>query len=172
MYQDADSIPVEEGKTAAASPRVAVRSCVVLEPAHAEKQHAREPGDLLGVLGDKPRPVREGHKPNGGRERSGEVGLRRSTGEPAEQGRATFQGGRGGKGAGRGEHRSITHASDTERNTHVPGVEWCATSSIGKEAGTVHRFAPPCDLQSPSGQLLRSEAASLARSRWCDVAGV
>src|SRR5215813_1423802 len=163
---------VEEGNTAAALPRVAVWSCVVLEPAHAEKQHAREPGDLLCVLVKGSRPVREGHKPNGGRERSGEVGPRRSTSEPAEQGRATFHGGRGGKGADRGEHRSITHASDTERNTHAPGVEWCATSSIGKEAGTVHRFAPPCDVESAPGQLLRSEAASLTRSRWSNVAGV
>src|SRR5262245_38563331 len=59
------------------------RSCVVEEPAHAEKQHAREPGDLLHVLVERSRPVREGHKPNGGHERSGEVGLRRSTSEPA-----------------------------------------------------------------------------------------
>jgi hypothetical protein len=44
-------------------------SCVVLEPAHAEKQHAREPGDLLCVLVEGSRPVREGHKPNGGRAR-------------------------------------------------------------------------------------------------------
>ena len=41
---------VEEGNTAAALTRAAGRSCVVLEPAHAEKQHAREPGDLLCVL--------------------------------------------------------------------------------------------------------------------------
>src|SRR5215471_20435284 len=92
--------------------------------------------------------------------------------EPAEQRGATFRGGRGGKGADRGEHGSITHASDTERNTHVPGVGRCATSSIGKEAGTVHRFAPPCDLESAPGKLLRSEAASLARSGRSDMAGV
>ena len=75
------------------------------------------------------RPVREGHKPNGGRERTGEVGLRRSTGEPVEQGRATFRGGRGGKGADEGEHRSIAHVPDTERETHVPGIARCAASS-------------------------------------------
>src|SRR5262245_61244924 len=75
------------------------RSCVVEEPAHAEKQHAREPGDLLDVLVERSRPVREGHKPNGGHERSGEVGLCRSTGEPAEQRSASFRGGWGGKGA-------------------------------------------------------------------------
>ena len=163
---------VEEGNTAAALTRVAARSCVVLEPAHAEKQHAREPGDLLGVLGDKPRPVREGHKPKCGRERAGEVGLCRSTVEPSEQRGATLCGGRGGKGADRGEHRSITHASDTERNTCVPGVGRCATSSIGKEAGTLHRFAPPFELEFAPGQLLRVEAASIARSRWSDMAGV
>src|SRR5690242_1345316 len=99
---------VEEGNTAAALTRVVVRSCIVLEPAHAEKQHAREPGDLLGVLVEGSRPAREGHKPKCGRERSGEVGLRRSTAEPLEQGGVTFRGGRGGKGADRGKHRSIT----------------------------------------------------------------
>ena len=36
----------------------------------------------------RPRPVREGHKPHGGHERTGEVGLCRSTSEPAEQRRA------------------------------------------------------------------------------------
>jgi len=163
---------VEEGNTAAALTRVVARSCVVLEPAHAEKQYAREPGDLLDVLARTARPVREGHKPKCGRERSGEVGLGRSTAEPAEQRRATFGGGRGGKGADRGEHRSITHASDAERNTHVPGVERCATSSIGKEAGTVHRSAPPSELEFAAGQLLRIEAASFARGRWSNVAGV
>src|SRR6516164_759697 len=173
MEQNADSVPRGGRQHGSCDKREWLfRSCVVVEPAHAEKQHAREPGDLLYVLVEGSRPVREGHKPQCGCERSGEVGLRRSTREPAEQGGATFHGGRGGKGADRGEHRSITHASDTERNTHVPGVEWCATSSIGKEAGTVHRFASPCDLESAPGQLLRSEAASLARSRWCDVAGV
>ena len=55
-------------------------------------------GDLLHVLVSGPRPVREGHKPNCGRERTGEVGLCRSTRGPAEQGRTAFRGGPGGKG--------------------------------------------------------------------------
>src|SRR6185503_5490333 len=121
---------------------------------HAEKQHAREPGDLLYVLVEGSRPVRKGHKPNGGRERTGEVGLRRSTCEPAEQRGATLGGGRGGKGPDRGEHRAVTHVPDPEREAHVTGAERCATSSIGKEAGTIHRSAPPCDAQPASGQLL------------------
>jgi len=37
-------------------------------------------------------------------------GLCRTTCEPAEQGRATFRGGWGGKGTDEGEHRSIAHA--------------------------------------------------------------
>src|SRR5215471_18233747 len=107
MEQDADSVPV--GRKA--------------------KQHAREPGDLLHVLVKRSRPVREGHKPNGGRERTGEVGLCRSTHEPVEQRRATFCGGWGGKGTDSGEHRSISHAPDTEWETHVPGTARCATGS-------------------------------------------
>src|SRR4029450_10223974 len=104
------------------------------------------------VLVERSRPVREGHKPNGGRERSGEVGLRRSTAEPAEQGGTSLCGGRGGKGADCGEHRSIAHAPDTERERHVTGIVRCAASSNGKEAGTVHRFAPPSKRQPTSGQ--------------------
>src|SRR6266436_9030087 len=112
----------EEGNTAIHDNREwSARSYVVLEPAHAEKQHAREPGDLLHVLVNRPRPVREGHKPNGGRERTGEVGLCRTTCEPAEQGRETFGGGRGGKGTDRGEHRSISHVPDTERKRMSQG---------------------------------------------------
>jgi RNA-directed DNA polymerase len=76
----------------------------------------------------------EGHKPNGGRERSGEVGLRRSTNEPIEQRRATFGGGRGGKGADRGEHRSVTRVPDTERGAHVTGVgRWARGSIVRKQ---------------------------------------
>src|SRR5665811_2177352 len=55
------------------------------------------PRELLHVLASTARPVREGHKPNGGHERSGAVGLRSSTCEPAEQRGATFGGGWGGK---------------------------------------------------------------------------
>jgi len=60
------------------------------------------------------------------------AGRRRSTCEPAEQGRATFRGGWGGKGTDEGEHRSIAHAPDTEREAHVPGVGLCAEGSKGR----------------------------------------
>src|SRR6266850_3793238 len=89
MEQDADSIPSGGRQHDNHTKREWIaRSCVVLEPAHAEKQHAREPGDLLHVLVSRSRPVREGHKPHGGHERTGEVGLCRNTSEPAEQRRA------------------------------------------------------------------------------------
>jgi len=48
--------------------------------------------------------------------------LCRTTCEPAEQGRATFRGG-GEEGHRRGEHRSIAHAPDTEREAHVQGLD-------------------------------------------------
>src|SRR5205814_8655690 len=103
---------------------------------------------------------------------TGEVGLCRSTCEPAEQRSASFRGGWGGKGTDQGEHRSITQAPDTERERLVPGIARCATSSNSKEAGTVHRFTPPPQRRSSSRQLLRIEAASLAGSRWRKVARV
>jgi hypothetical protein len=85
-------------------------------------------------------------------------GLCRSTCEPAEQGRATFRGGWGGKGTDEGEHRSIAHAPDTEREAHVLGVGRCAESSKGKKAGAVHRFAPPLERRVTPRQLLRAPA--------------
>ena len=88
----------EEGNTAAALNASGCSVLRSLRTRHAEKQHAREPGDLLYVLVNRSRPVREGHKPKGGHERAGEVGLCRSTDEPTEQGGATLGGGRGGKG--------------------------------------------------------------------------
>ena len=36
-----------------------------------------------------------------------------------------------------GEHRSITHAPDTERETHVPGIARCAASSIRRDSSLV-----------------------------------
>ena len=80
---------------------------------HAKKQHAREPGDLQHAFGNMRRPVREGHKPNDGHARVGEVGLRHITCEPAEQSGASRGGGRGGKGAAGGEHRADAHAPDS-----------------------------------------------------------
>src|SRR5208282_4485069 len=139
---------------------------------HAEKQHAREPGDLQHALVPRSRPVREGHKPNGGHARAGEVGLSRNTCEPTEQGREIFRGGWGGKGTGEGEHRSIAHAPDTEWETHVPGVGRCAEGSKGKKAGTVHRVAPPSQRGSTPRQLLRASAQGFARSGRRNVAGV
>src|SRR5215831_18579381 len=92
--------------------------------------------------------------------------------KPAEQRRLLFSGGWGGKGVGQGEHRPVQHESDTERETSVPRIERCATSSKGKEAGTFHRFASPCDSRVASGQLLRIEAESGTRGRRCHMAGV
>src|ERR1019366_3811349 len=97
------------------------------------------------------------------------VGLRHSTRETVEQRGAIFSGDGGGKGTGQGEHRSVEHEPDTERGTSVPGTGRCASSSKGQEAGTVYRFAPPCDYLSIAGQLLRAEAASCTRGGWCHV---
>src|SRR5262245_36786820 len=95
-----------------------------------------------------------------------------TTDEPAEQRRILFSGGRGGKGVGQGEHRSVQHESDTERETSVPRFERRATSSKGKEARTFHRFASPRNHRFASGQLLRFKTESGTRSRRGHVAGV
>jgi hypothetical protein len=86
------------------------------------------------------RPVREGHKPNGGRARAGEVGLCRSTCEPTEQGKATSCGGRGGKGAAGGEHRSTAHAPDSEQESACPRV-WTVRVKQASVAGLLSRHS-------------------------------
>ena len=108
--QDADSLLIGGRQHGCiAKSRASRRSCVVLEPAHAEKQHAREPGDLWSASArEGTRPAREGPKPQGGRARSGGVGPRHTIDEPDEQRRAIFSGAWGEKGAGQGEHRSPT----------------------------------------------------------------
>src|SRR6266550_2295674 len=89
----------------------------------AEKQHAREPGDLWNLsIQPGSRPVRKGESPYSGLARFRGVGLRHSTCEPVEQRGANLGGDGGGKGAGQGEHRSVPHSPDTERETGVPRI--------------------------------------------------
>ena len=57
--------------------------------------------------------------------------------QPNKEGQPSAEVGEG-RAQTEGEHRSVTHAPDTERETHVPGTGRCAKSSKGKEAGTVH----------------------------------
>ncbi len=153
--------------------RAVGRPRVVVDPEHAEKLHAREPGDL-GI--DWPlRAAQSGgrrQQPNGPHERCRGVGPLCSTCEPAEQSRSIGGGGWGGKRADQGEHCAIPHALDTARGGRVPRVAGCAKSSTGKEARTVHRSTPPSDRGSATGKLLRFEAASGTGSGWRDVAGV
>ena len=147
--------------------------CVVVDPEHAEKLHAREPGDL-GI--DWPRRAAQSggrrQKPNGPHARCRGVGPPCSTCEPVEQSREIGCGDWGGKRADQGEHFAITHALDAERGRRVPGIAGCARSSKGKEARTVHGFASPSECRSAAGKLLRVKAASGPGSRWRDVAGV
>src|SRR6267143_407614 len=130
---------MEEGTTAVSrKTRASSRSCVVEEPAHAEKQHAREPGDLWSASARKgTRPVREGAKPHGGRVRSGGVGPRHSIDEPDEQRRAIFGGAWGEKGAGQGEYRSTQHPPDAVRGSSVPRIARCASSSTARQSSKV-----------------------------------
>src|ERR1700748_3834108 len=62
--------------------------------------------------------------------------------QPNNEGQPSAEAG-GGKGTDEGEHRSVTHAPDTERGSHVPGAGWCAKGSRGKKAGTVHFLVLP-----------------------------
>ncbi len=151
-----------------AQTRVCRGPCVVIDPAHAEKLHAREPGDLRTAC-PHGRPAREGCEPHVWRVRGGGVGLRCSTDEPAEQRRASGRrpdgGGWGGKDAGQGEHRPGPHAFDTVREkSRIPGTGRCASSSQGKEEGTIHRAVTPSDARAAPGKLLRSETGGRAGS--------
>ena len=81
-----------------------------------------------------------------------------STDEPFEQKRETAGGEWGGKAADQGEHLSIQHALDTERDRRVPRVDGCAQGSKGTEGDEVHRLAPPFDSPSAPGELSCVEA--------------
>src|SRR5215468_6575114 len=59
--------------------------------------------------------------------------------QPNNEGQEAFGGGRGGKGTDCGEHRSIPHASDTEREAHVPGIARCAASSASRRHSSTVR---------------------------------
>ena len=72
------------------------------------------------------RPVREGHKPNGGCARAGEVGLCRNTCEPTEQGK-TLPAEAGEERAQLEENIVPSHMLLTlSRNMHVPAFGRCA----------------------------------------------
>jgi hypothetical protein len=113
---------------------------IIRSPLSAMTLLDREPGDLQHAFESMRRPVREGHKPNGGRARAGEVGLCRSTCEPTEQGKATSCGGRGGKGAAGGEHRSTAHAPDSEQESACPRV-WTVRVKQASVAGLLSRHS-------------------------------
>src|SRR5258708_7754256 len=65
MEQDADSIPRggRQHDNHVNRERI-VRSCVVLEPAHAEKQHARQQGYLPPALLSRASPARDARNPS------------------------------------------------------------------------------------------------------------
>ena len=71
-----------------------------------------------------------------------------------------------------GENIVQSHMPSTQSGKSMSRIARCAASSNGKETGTVHRFAPPSKRHPTSGKLLRSQAASFARRRWRDMAGV
>src|SRR5215467_7487868 len=74
--------PLRKATRPAAPARVAVRPCVVADPMHIWKLHAREPGDLGVACGDPSRQAGgQRRKPYGPRARLRGVGQRSSTDE-------------------------------------------------------------------------------------------
>ncbi len=175
LFQDADTLTYVEGNTAGrVESRAARRSCVVEDPAHAEKQHAREPGGLRSASVDtchvEPRPARKGSGRNAGMD-----ALEESDRaivlviQPNNEDPYSAEVGEGSAWTKENIVR-VSHEPDTEQEIfRVPGTERCAESSDGKEARTVYGFAPPFDRRFASGQLLRLEAEGCAGSGWRDV---
>src|SRR5207245_11631633 len=92
-----------------------------------------------------------------------------SSDEACEQGWATGGGAGGAKGGGRGKHGRVTHAPDAEPGKRAPGAGPCTASSQGKEEGTVHRFAPPCERRPTQGGLFLAQAGCGAGGGWGHV---
>ena len=108
-----------------------MRSRVVVDPRHAEKLHAREPGDLSLAVRSKGSRAGKGKSRtsdvNGGEESDRVVVPMKSFEQSSG---ATGRGGGegGGKDANQGEHPSAPHAPGTVRTRRVPGLDGCALS--------------------------------------------
>ena len=114
--QDADAVDLAGGNMtagASASRRSVLRSRRPQTRLEASCTRTGRPPGRLGPNRVETGPRRR--KPHGGHVRSGGVGPRNSTDEAAEQGRTTFGESGGGKGVAQGEHRTISHVPDTER---------------------------------------------------------
>ena len=121
INRDADAVVTAEGETGM---RVNASAFPVLRgprPWHVRKLLDRKPGDL------DPRAKPGGERSASGRRRAEAddargrgVGLRHSSCEADERGRATGRGVRGAKGGGQGERGTGRHAPDTEPARRVP----------------------------------------------------
>src|SRR5260370_25208108 len=97
---------------------------------------------------------------------------RHSSDEACEQSWATGCGVGGAKGGDRGEHGRATHAPDAKPGKCVPGAGPCTASSKGKEEGTAHRAAPPCERRPTQGCLFLAQAECGAWGGRGHVAGL
>src|SRR5215208_8534860 len=100
--------------------------------------------------------------------RGREVRPRHSSGEAAEQGRATGGGGGGAKGGDRGERGPAKHAPATDPGRRVPGAGPRATSRKAQEEGEVHRAPAPRQPRDARGGVLRAQAQGGAGGGWGD----
>ena len=150
--------------------------CVVVDPRHARKLHAREPGDLRTVCTRKrSRPAREGRKPYDWHERDGGVGLRRSTDEPAEQRRVARKRSLNAEaGEGRAqtkENISQTHTNPTQGGKKgvsqgLAGVRQAARERKGERFTALLHHLTPELLRDSFYALKREAAAGVDGVRW------
>ena len=151
------------------------RPRVVVDPRHAEKLHAREPGDL--IVGCQARGQSGGQgqgrtaRTHGGEESDGVVLPMKQANNVAEEQAAAAESVEG-RTPDQGEHQSGTHAPGTGRATRVPGPGGCAGSGKGEEAGTVHELATPSDHRSAAEQFPTNKEGSGAGSGRGEVGGV
>ena len=139
--------------------------CVVVDPMHAWKLHARKPGYLQsGRPGDGAVRIGKADEAEADDARAGEVRLLHSTEETDEQSRATGGGAGGGKGGGQGERGSAKHAPDTGPEERVTGVGPCTRGrkagwkapvqggSTPRQCRTAHGIVPGAEIGRASGR--------------------
>ena len=105
-------------------------------------------------------------------ERTREVRPGRSSGECAEQSRASGGGGAGAKGRDRGEGGPARHAPGAEPGGREPSVGPSTASREAKEEGTVHRAASPRQPRQLAAGVSRAQARRRPGRRRYDVARV
>ncbi len=171
--QSADGVTQSGRQHGGARKRESAQPCGVVDPRHAWKLHAREPGDPVAIRGRKVADRWEkamshkSHMHGGGESYSGIVPAKRS-----EQRRESAAGGRGGKAADQGEHGTANPYRTQSRESGPSGLDRVRKAAKKGQGAKFTALLHHVNVDLLRRQLLRPEKAGGAGSGWRDVARI